>query len=203
MEEDLEILQSLAARVSRRWEVAEDYDVVALAGEFAETLRAELDYVREGRSARRFAENFSGDPEVHIPRVFWETSTARVLTLERLRGIKVDDVEALDVAGMDRQELAGQAVRITLDMIFEHGLFHADPPPGNFYVEENGVLGIFDFGMVGTVDERTQEQLARLLVAISSQDTDRRVPTLLLPDGSVLVEPTNEELETQLQSLVA
>ncbi len=179
VEEDLEILQSLAVRAGRRWEVAEDYDVAALAEEFAGTLRAEFDYVREGRSARRFAEDFSGDREVHIPQVFRETSTARVLTLGRLRGLKVNDVEALEKAGIDRKELAGRAVRITLDMVFEHGFFHADPHPGNFFVEEDGVLGIIDFGMVGTVDERTREQLARLLVAISSQDSDRLVDAFL------------------------
>lgn len=179
VEEDLQILQNLAATASRRWEVAEQYDIVALTEEFSETLRAELDYVREGRDAERFAENFKDDPEVHIPRVFWETSTSRVLTLERIRGIKVDDVRTLEEAGIDRRELAERAVRITLDMIFEHGFFHADPHPGNFFVEEGGVLGIIDFGMVGTVDERTQDQLARLFLAITSQDSDRLVDAFL------------------------
>jgi ubiquinone biosynthesis protein len=179
VEEDLVILQNLAATASRRWEIAESYDVVALAEEFAETLRAELDYIREGKSAERFAEIFSGDPEVHIPRIYWETTTAQVLTLERIRGIKVNDLEALDEAGIDRKELAGWAARVTLNMIFEHGFFHADPHPGNFFVEEGGVLGILDFGMVGTVDERTQNQLARLLMAITSRDADRLVDAFL------------------------
>ncbi|MGB3682061.1 MAG: AarF/ABC1/UbiB kinase family protein [Rubrobacteraceae bacterium] len=179
VEEDLQILRNLAATASRRWEVAEQYDIVALVEEFSETLRAELDYVREGRDAERFAENFADDPEVHIPKVFRETSTSRVLTLERLRGTKVNDVRALEEAGIDRGELAKRAVRITLDMIFEHGFFHADPHPGNFFVEEDGVLGIIDFGMVGTVDERTQDQLARLILAITSQDSDRLVDVLL------------------------
>ena len=179
VEEDLRILQNLAVRADRRWEAAEYYDVVALAAEFAETLRAELDYVREGRNVERFAQNFSADARVHIPKVFWETSGTRVLTLERIRGIKVNDVEALDAAGIDRNELAERAARITLDMIFEHGLFHADPHPGNFFVEADGTLGIIDFGMVGTVDERTQDQLAGLLLAITSQDADRLVDAFL------------------------
>ena len=179
VEEDLRILQSLAVRADRRWEAAEYYDVVALAAEFADTLRAELDYVREGRNVERFAENFSGDARVHIPEVFWETSSTRVLTLERIRGIKVNDVAALAAAGIDRKELAERAARITLDMIFEHGFFHADPHPGNFFVEADGTLGIIDFGMVGTVDERTQDQLASLLLAITSQDADRLVDAFL------------------------
>ena len=179
IEEDLRILQNLAVRAEHRWEIAQHYDVVALAQEFAQTLRAELDYVGEGRNAERFADNFADDPGVHIPKVFWETSTSRVLTLERLWGIKVNDLEALDAAGIDRKELAGRAARITLDMIFEHGFFHADPHPGNFFVEPDSTLGIIDFGMVGTVDERIQGQLARLLLAITSQDADQLVDAFL------------------------
>ncbi len=84
VEEDLEILQQLAATASRRSKFASQYDLVGLAQEFAETLRAELDYMREGRNAERFAANFSGDATVHIPRIFWEVTTMRVLTLPRI-----------------------------------------------------------------------------------------------------------------------
>lgn len=179
VEEDLEILQNLASAASRRWELADQYDVVGLAQEFAQTLRAELDYIREGRSAERFAHNFAGDSEIHIPSVYWETSSSRVLTLERIRGIKINDLAALDQAGMDRKALAERAARIVLDMVFEHGFFHADPHPGNFFIEPGGRIGLIDFGMVGTVDERTQDQLARLLLAITSQDAERLVDTFL------------------------
>lgn len=179
VEEDLEILQDLAAAASRRWELADQYDVVGLAQEFAQTLRAELDYIREGRNAERFADNFAGEPAVHIPRVFWETTTSRVLTLERIRGIKIDDLAALDAAGIDRAALAQRAARIVLKMVFEDRFFHADPHPGNFFVEPDGRIGLIDFGMVGTVDERTQEQLVDLLLAITSQDADRLVDAFL------------------------
>ena len=173
IEEDLEILRNLAAHASRHWEAAGDYDVVGLVDEFAQTLRAELDYLREGRSAERFAANFAQDDEVHIPRVFWETTTSRVLTLERIRGIKVDDTEALDKASIDRCALAELATRVTAQMVFEDGFFHADPHPGNFFVEPAGQLGIIDFGMVGEVDERLRDQLGALLVALARTDSDR------------------------------
>ncbi len=179
VEEDLEILQDLAAAASRRWELADQYDVVGLAQEFAQTLRAELDYVREGRSAERFAENFRDDGDVHIPRVYGETSTARVLTLERIRGLKINDLAALEAGGIDRKALAVRASRVLLKMVFEDGFFHADPHPGNFFVEGDGRIGLIDFGMVGSVDERTQDQLVRLLLAITSQDPDRLVDTFL------------------------
>ena len=179
VEQDLELLQDLAARADRRWEAASDYDLTGLAGEFAQTLRAELDYLREGRSAERFAADFADDPDVHIPRVYWDTTTSRLLTLERVRGIKISDLGALDAAVVDRRALAERATRVTARMIFEHGFFHADPHPGNFFVEASGRIGIIDFGMVGTVDDRLRERLGRLLLGLSRQDADRVADAVL------------------------
>jgi len=179
IEVDLEILQNLAVHASRRWQAADDYDIVGLADEFAQTLRAEVDYLREGRNAERFAANFAEDPDVHIPRVFWETTTSRVLTLERIRGINVSDLEALDAAGVDRRALAERATRVTAKMIFEDGFFHADPHPGNLFIEPAGRVGIIDFGMVGTVDEDLRERLGALLLGLSRQDPDRIVHAVL------------------------
>lgn len=179
VEQDLELLLTLAQTASRRWEFAEEYDLVGLAEEFAQTLRAELDYLREGRNAERFAQNFAGDPTVHIPRVFWEATTSRVLTLERIRGIKINDLSALEAARVERTALAERAARILLKMIFEDGFFHADPHPGNFFVEPGGRIGLIDFGMVGVVDEPTQERLVALLLAVTRQDPDRLVDAFL------------------------
>ena len=185
VEQDLEILNNLAATATSRWQLADDYDVVGLAQEFAQTLRGELDYIREGRSAERFAVSFAEDPSIHIPRIFGDTSSSRVLTLERIHGIKIDDLVGLDALGIDRPRLADRAARITLKMVFEDGFFHADPHAGNFFVEADGRIGLIDFGMVGTVDERTQEHLISLLLAVASQDPDELVDALL--DSVLLV----------------
>ena len=179
VEEDLEILEGLAVAATRRWELADRYDVVGLAQEFAQTLRAELDYIREGHSAERFARNFEGDRAVHIPRIFWETTTPRVLTIERIRGIKLSELKHRTDRRIDRREVAEQATRVVLDMIFRDGFFHADPHPGNFLIEPGGRIGLIDFGMTGTVDEHTQEHLADLLVAITAQNSERLVDVLL------------------------
>lgn len=176
--EDIEILGNLAAAASRRWPAAEQYDLVGLTNEFADTLQSELDYVREGKNAERFARNFAGDATVHIPRVFWDTSTSRVLTLERVRGIKVDDSVGLDAIDIDRKTLAHRAAGMLLQMVIEDGFFHADPHPGNFFIEPGGRIGLVDFGMVGTVDERSRELLADLLLALTSRDIDRLVDGL-------------------------
>jgi ubiquinone biosynthesis protein len=177
--EDLEILKELAATASRHLEFADRYDLAGLVEEFSQTLRSELDYIREGHSAERFAANFADDPGIHVPRVFWEVTTARVLTLERIRGVKINDLEALDKQGTDRRWLAQYATNVVLKMVCEDGFFHADPHPGNFFIEPNGVIGLIDFGMVGVIDERTQELLAELLIAINHRASDRLVDVFL------------------------
>ena len=179
VEQDLEILRNLAARAARRWSAADGFDVVGLAEEFAVTLRGELDYLREARSAERFAENFAVEPDVRIPRVFWETTTSRVLTLERIRGINVSEMAALDAAGVDRRALAERATRAFAQMVFDDGFFHADPHPGNFFIEADGTIGLIDFGMVGEIDERLRERLGALLVGLSRQDPDRLAAAVL------------------------
>jgi ubiquinone biosynthesis protein len=179
VEQDLEILQNLASRAERHWKEAAEDDVVGLAEEFGQTLRAELDYLTEGRNADRFADNFAGDADVHIPRVYWETTTSRVLTLDRVSGIKASDHAALDAAGIDRRELAGTATRISAQMIFEDGLFHGDPHPGNFFVEEGGRIGVVDFGMVGRLSDRLRDQLGAVLIAFTQHDADRLTDTVL------------------------
>ena len=177
--EDLEILKELAATASRHLSIADHYDLTGLVEEFSQTLRSELDYVREGHNAERFAANFSNDPHVHVPRVFWETTTSRVLTLERICGVKISDLAGLDQQGTDRRWLAQYATNVVLRMVCEDGFFHADPHPGNFFIEPNGTIGLIDFGMVGVLDERTQELLGELLIDINHEDADRLVDVFL------------------------
>jgi ubiquinone biosynthesis protein len=99
--------------------------------------------------------------------------------LERIQGVKINDLAALDAQGIDRCWLANYATNLVLKMVCENGFFHADPHPGNFFIEQSGVIGLIDFGMVGVLDERTQERLADLLIAINHQDADRLVDVFL------------------------
>jgi len=192
VEEDLEILKRLAATATRHWEFAGRYNLIGLAQEFSDTLRSELDYIREGQSAKTFATNFAGDPKIHIPRIFWGTTTTRVLTLERIRGTKINDLAALDKQGIDRPALAEYATNAVLKMVCDDGFFHADPHPGNFFIEADGRIGLIDFGMIGKVDETTQQRLADLLVNISEEDADRLVDVFL--ELGVSRTPVNREL---------
>ena len=179
MERDLEIIQNFAARAGRHSKTAARYDVVGLADDFVHTLRAQLDYLTESRNAERFAANFAGDQWVQIPRVFADLTTSRVITLERVRGMKITDLPALEEAGVGRHVLAERLALITAKTIFEDGFFHADPHPGNFLIEATGRVGVLDFGMVGDLDERVRQQLGRLLSGFIRRDPGRLADGLL------------------------
>jgi ubiquinone biosynthesis protein len=179
MERDLEIIQNFAARASRGSKKAARYDVAGLADEFVQMLRGQLDYLQELRNAERFSANFTGDVSVQIPRVFPDLTTSRVITLERIRGMKITDLTALDEAGLDRHALAERSAGIVAKMIFQDGFFHADPHPGNFFIEPTGRVGIVDFGMVGNLDDRLRGQLGRLMNAVLRQDPGRLTDALL------------------------
>ena len=202
IELDLRILQECAADAVRRWETAARLDVVNLLDEFARLLREELDYVAEGRNAERMAANFAGDPDVQIPRVFWDTTTSRIITLERLRGMKVTDVGALVAAGIDPHLLAERATRITAKMVFDDEFFHGDPHPGNFFVEQDGRIGLIDFGVVGTVDDRLRDELGKILVGIMRKDP-RRVAESLVALGTTTGPIDRTELRDDIGELLA
>ena len=201
VEEDLRILMDLAAVAERRWIVARKYDLVSITQEFAQTLREELDYLHEGHNVERFAENFADDPSVHIPRVYWETTTARVLTLERIKGAKISDVDVIAAEGLDRRSVADHATRILLTMILEYGFFHADPHPGNVFVEPDGRIALIDFGMTGEINSATQDLLFRLLLSIARQDASR-LADVVLDLGRTRVHVDRNGLRRDMQRMI-
>jgi len=167
---DLAILSELAALAQERTALGQQYDLNELAWEFSATLRAELDYRREGRNADRFRKNFAGNPIIHIPTVYWDHTSARVLTSERLFGVKINDIPALEAGGIDRKRLARNSTEVILQEIFTDGFFHADPHPGNLFALPDGVIGAVDFGQVVTLDREMTGNLLLLLIAMTRED---------------------------------
>lgn len=173
VEVDLEILESIAEWAEANTTFWQDYNLRALVDEFAFTIRNELDYQREAENAERFKQNFADDPGIVIPSVYWDYITRRVLTMECIDGIKISDVEALDEAGLNRRAVAENAVRMMLREVFEFGFFHADPHVGNFFVRPDGSIVLIDYGMVGRIDDRLQDAMLRISLAVSRGDTTR------------------------------
>lgn len=145
----------------------------AVVSAFAATLRAELVYLAEGSNAKQFASNFAHDVNVHIPKVHWETTTSRVLTIDRVYGLRIDDPQVAALPVVDRDRLATLAAKAAAKMIFEDGFFHADPHPGNLFVESTHRNGLIDFAMVGEIDDQFRKRLGKLLFALSRNDPDR------------------------------
>lgn len=200
--DDLEILENIATQASKRWRLAADYNVVGITEQFARTLRAELDYLQEGRNAERFAENFRTSRAIHIPKVFWDTTTSQVLTLERISGIKVDDLFALDEGGIDRSGVIARAVEAIAQMVFVDGFFHADPHPGNLFIEGDGRIGLIDFGMVGSITDEVRDQLAVLFVALSQNNPDR-IGTALVKMSASSKPSNRQELRSDLAHFIS
>ncbi len=179
MATDLDILLTQAQFVERNTVWGRDYNLVAIAEEIGHVLRAELDYLAEGRNAERFAAAFAGDETVAFPDVHWNLTTRRVITLERFHGIKLNDVRRIGAEGFDRKTVAKRTVRAYFKMVFEDGFFHADPHPGNILVLGDGRVGFTDFGRVGNVSQQLREQFSDFFLAVVDRDAPSVVDGLL------------------------
>jgi ubiquinone biosynthesis protein len=175
IEIDLDILMELAALAERRTEWGEYYGVVSLAREFADTLRTEQNYEQEGRNMDRYRQIFAGVEYVYVPRVYWETTTRRVLTMERIQGIKITDVAALEAAGLDPNEIARRNISVLLKAVLQEGFFHADPHAGNFMVLPGNQIALMDFGIMGELDQIERLGMVQMFVGFFREDTDRAV----------------------------
>lgn len=174
---DLDILYDLTRLAEERTTFGSD--LLEIVEDFSVFLKAELDYRREGRNADRFRANFAGERHLYVPRVYWDYTTDRVLVQERLRGIKIDDIAAIEAAGYNRDRLAMHCARLIIKEILEDGYFHADPHPGNILVLPGEVIGLIDFGTVGFLDVSDQTKLLRLYIMAVEMDVDGLVDQLM------------------------
>ncbi|MGQ9852653.1 MAG: ABC1 kinase family protein, partial [Candidatus Oleimicrobiaceae bacterium] len=170
IEVDMEILLDLARLIERHVPESRQFEPVAMVEELARTTRKELDFLGEARNVELFARNCAQLPGVHVPAVFWELTTSRVLTLEYVDGVKISDVERLRQMGVDLNALVRHGSDFVLKQIFEDGFFHADPHPGNLLVRRDGTIAPVDFGIMGRLDDQMLSQFADLLVAVTRRD---------------------------------
>ncbi|GAP06828.1 predicted unusual protein kinase [Anaerolinea thermolimosa] len=178
-EQDLEILNDLVDWLTRYTALGQLYDLHALVEEFAHTVRNEFNYIREGRNADTFRKNFSDDSRIYIPVVYWDYTTRRVITLEKVTGLKINDLAGMDRVKIDRRAVAENLMHFALRQIFEFRLYHADPHPGNFFVQPDASLAVVDFGMVGHINEHTRRTFLGIARAIERRDSFMLVDELL------------------------
>ncbi|GLU90184.1 AarF/UbiB family protein [Agromyces sp. NBRC 114283] len=213
---DLAALRRIAGWLRRVRIVADRVDAPALVEEFAQTSLEEIDYLHEAANAERFAESFAEEPRVDAPAVVWARTTRRVLTLEDVTAIKINDTAALRAAGIDPSEVAHVFAEVMFDQVFTHGFVHADPHPGNLFVTPNVAadpsapageaatpgwrLTFVDFGMMAEVPAELRSGLRTLVIAVAARD-GRGMIEAAREIGVLLPSADTGELERALSQL--
>jgi len=175
IETDIRILREFANLAHKHVPEIRYFEPVRLVDGFARSIRHELDFVREGRNIERFRAHFASTPTVYIPKVYWDLTAPRVLTIEFIDGIKISELDRLEAAGLDRKAIALNGAHLTLKEIFEFHFFHADPHPGNIFVLKDNVIAPVDFGMTGYIDDEMAYQMSGIFVAVMEKDVEELV----------------------------
>ncbi|PQP86641.1 AarF/ABC1/UbiB kinase family protein [Paenibacillus sp. AR247] len=169
---DLEILRDLTALAEKRWVWVKQYQIARLVEEFASSMRAELDYTQEGRNAEKIALQFQNDETVCIPRIFWQYTSSRVMTMEYVRGISLSHQEELVAKGYDLKETAEKLVESMLHQIFIEGFFHADPHPGNLLVRKDGSLAYLESSLIIALMRKNTDSMVRAVLRLGMMPED-------------------------------
>ncbi|HEY7080402.1 MAG TPA: AarF/ABC1/UbiB kinase family protein [Nitrososphaeraceae archaeon] len=155
------------------------FSAEGMLSQFIETVHEEMDYRIEARNLIEIKNNLKEDRSVIIPKVYLDRTSRHVITLEYLPGTKVTDIRALDEYDIDRAKLVYRIHRLFFKMLLRHSIFHADPHPGNISVSSNGTIILYDFGMVGRLDDETRRRLVRLYLGLVDKDPVRTTDVLI------------------------
>ena len=168
---DLALLYQAARVIKERVRALDFIDAHELVDEFAQQIRGELDYAREGRNAETFRRNFRNDERVHVPKVYWTYSRSRVLTLEFIDGVQLVDLP-IETPLERRRQVAHTMSDAWMAMIFRDGFFHGDPHPANVLVLDDGTIGLVDFGAIGRLTDEDMTKLTRMFIDAAQERVD-------------------------------
>ena len=169
---DLNLLMALAEQLENAEPEMLLFRPTELVREFSRSVRKEVDFTIEAANTDAFYQKFATSTKVKIPKVYWEFTTRRVLTLERIDGIPINAVAQLDEMGFDRAGLSETLVELFYTQVLSDGFFHADPHPGNVFVLADGRIGLVDFGMVGRISDDMLRHICHWLSAVLTKDVD-------------------------------
>ena len=179
IESDMRLLAYLASLAERNVPQLAPYHPQKVVQQFVKSLQNELNFMTEGHNAEQVAANFERDPQIVVPRIYWEWTRQRINVQEFVDGIPGVNLHAIDAAGMDRKRIAQTGASAVLKMIMMDGLFHADPHPGNFFILPGERIAFIDFGMIGRVSELRRQQIGKLLQALLQNDAEGLCAILL------------------------
>ena len=204
IEQDLEVMRTIAALASRYWEHGERLKPLEVVAEYEQTIIDELDLMREAGNAAQLKRNFEGSEMLYVPEIYWDFCRPEVLVQERIHGIPISDMEALRAAGTNIEKLAENGVEIFFTQVFRHNFFHADMHPGNIFVNvtdpENPKYAAVDFGIVGTLNPEDKQYLAENFLAFFERDY-YRIAKLHLDSGWVPDDARIDQLETAVRTV--
>ena len=175
VEEDLKVLMKIIPFAMRFVDPNLRFSIIPIMKQFVESIHEEMDYSKELENLKKIKQNMEPYGNVVIPNVHEDYSTKNVITMEYIPGIKVTNVQELDKMGIDRQKLVIDVHKVFFTMLLKHSIFHADPHPGNISVKDDGTLILYDFGMIGRLDNETRLRLVRLYLALVEKDPPRTV----------------------------
>ncbi len=202
VESDIEIIREVARLFETRTAWGKQYGILAIVNEFAETLKAEMDYQIEAANANRLLRNMENVQGVYVPLTFPDMSTSRILTMEAVAGIKIDNLEALDEAGVDRKKVADVLIHSIFKQVLMDGFYQADPHPGNFLVESTtGTINYIDLGMMGVLGSGQRDLLSDIVLAIIQRDT-HEIVKLAMELGAVSQEVDEARLERDFDRIL-
>ncbi len=189
---DIELMRIMAKLIEKYIPETRAYNPSGIVMEFSRAIKKEMDFSLEASNMVNISRNFKGDETVVIPEVYWDFSTSKVLTLERIEGARIDDMEELEKRGISGSKVASTLTDCFFAQIFKFGLFHGDLHAGNIFVMGEDRLGFVDFGIVGRVSEDMSEKLANIFVAIVKGDYNLLVESYL----EMGIVPENTDLDT-------
>lgn len=183
---DVQALQKIVRFCYRYFPWAKKYELQNIYQEFVSVLYQEIDYTIEGKNGDRFRENFQDYPKVIVPKLYWQYCSKRILTIEYVPGIKINDCIALEAQGVDLKELNLVGVGCYLKQLLIDGFFQADPHPGNMAVSPEGSIIFYDFGMMLEMQALDRDQMIKTFFAVLKKDTNAVIDSLVLMG---LIEP--------------
>lgn len=168
---DIEILRKIVKFAERYPKLNENADWAGMLREFDETVHEEMDYSKEGKNAEQFRESFKDWSNIHVPKIYWNATSQKVITMEFINGDKVTDLDKLRAREISPEKVNRLLIKTYLKQLLEDGFFHADPHPGNLLVMPNGKLAFFDFGMVGRISPKLQAKMIDAFFHVVAKDT--------------------------------
>jgi predicted unusual protein kinase regulating ubiquinone biosynthesis (AarF/ABC1/UbiB family) len=167
---DIVILKKVADFAERFPQLNENADWTGMLREFDVTIHEEMDYLAEGHSAERFRDNFKSWSNIHVPTIYWNATTSKVMTMEFIHGTKVTDLEEQKRLNISPEKVNRLLIKTYLKQLLEDGFFHADPHPGNLLVMPDGRVAFFDFGMVGRITPQLQSRMIDAFFHVVGKD---------------------------------